>query len=576
LLRFPDDWDTLMYHLPLVDHWLQAQDLYASAGLRWSDPGNNELLALWLVAPFSGDFLHALNNLPAAILLACGAFELGKHVGLASTWRHLTSLAAVTNFVVFRQVTDAENDVAVAACFITFLGYAYRYSDGRRRADLVLGAVTLGILAGVKFYALGYAGAAGITALALLWRRHDRGVAFRAAAIGMIGCVVFGGYWYVRNWIAGGSPLYPIGAPVESGRAAGGYPDLWATTFLGNGRPELPGLTLQAVWGMTGPCHLIGLVGLPISFVWLLASARGDRCGEPVAAGQRDLRLTLAAATLAAGFVWGITPFAVEDAPGTLNQMHWQYCPVRYGMCFLTLSVIAAAVTLQDLGTGMKRFVLRARAVGIPGKGARLAGEVLGVISLAAFAGGVLVQTRLAADPRLHGHLADELLVGGNALLLALNLRWVCSLRHRRLTTVAVGLLGVVAVFGITSLARQWHAGFIPHYDKMLGRGVFRHIAETQPPGTTICVLDMRAYPFFGSFRQFRVCQPPLVGSYKWWISYKSNHDVKLLAARFDVGGEFQGWRLVRLWIVEHPEAFVPVKGNGVEWPYSLYEVGPH
>jgi hypothetical protein len=74
LLRFPDDWDTLMYHLPLVDHWLQAGSLYAPDDLRWSEPGNNELVALWCVAPFSGDFLYGFNAPACWYRLSCSTW----------------------------------------------------------------------------------------------------------------------------------------------------------------------------------------------------------------------------------------------------------------------------------------------------------------------------------------------------------------------------------------------------------------------------------------------------------------------------------------------------------------------
>ena len=69
LFVFPKDWDSLAYHIPLVDQWLLAQSLYAPHGSHWSHPGNYELLGLWAVAPFSGDFVIALANLPVVLLL---------------------------------------------------------------------------------------------------------------------------------------------------------------------------------------------------------------------------------------------------------------------------------------------------------------------------------------------------------------------------------------------------------------------------------------------------------------------------------------------------------------------------
>jgi hypothetical protein len=148
LLCFPADWDTLMYHLPLVDHWLQAGSLYAPDALRWSMPGNNEIVILWMVAPFSGDFLSVLGNIPAVILLACSARALGGLTGASVTWRNLGALAVVTNSVVSNQLVDAENDVAVAAMFLAGLTYGLRYASEGRLGDLLLGAVSLGLLGG--------------------------------------------------------------------------------------------------------------------------------------------------------------------------------------------------------------------------------------------------------------------------------------------------------------------------------------------------------------------------------------------------------------------------------------------
>src|SRR5262249_5000307 len=56
LLAFPSQWDTLAYHLPIIDQWLRAQSLYVPDQAVWFVPGNNELLGVWLTAPFSGDF----------------------------------------------------------------------------------------------------------------------------------------------------------------------------------------------------------------------------------------------------------------------------------------------------------------------------------------------------------------------------------------------------------------------------------------------------------------------------------------------------------------------------------------
>jgi hypothetical protein len=574
LLRFPDDWDTLMYHLPLVDHWLQARSLYAPDGLRWSDPGNNELVTLWAVAPFSGDFLYALTNLPAAVLLACASVELGRLLGLTVSFRHLAGLAVVTNFVLLKQLIDTENDVAVAALFAAGLAYAMRHAERGRTADLVLGVACLGLLAGVKYYAVGYAAVAGAVGALVIARRRGGRAAARAAVAGLLGVAAFGGYWYARNWVAGGSPVYPMRLGGGSDELAGVYTgSVWATTFLGNGRPELPGLAGEAVRTMAGPAHLAALLALPVTIVWLVASGY-RRIRQPNGRGEGAARLALALAAAGCGAVLLVTPFAVEDVPGTLNQMLWKYCPVRYGLCFLTLAVLALAALMNDVAAGVWWVAMRFGGCDARGRLTRAAGLVLGTVPLLILGAGVVGQVLSLREPRLHVSLTDAVLVGGNALLLAVNARWLLgALGRSRGVAVLALAAGVGTAIGIDWLSARWHRGFAVYYDKMLGRGLFRHMAEAVPPGTAVCVQDLRGYPFFGSARQFRVCQPPVLRTYRQWEDYLRANGVRLLVARYDVSHDYREWVPTRNWIAERPRAFTPVGETGKDWPYYVYEV---
>lgn len=87
--RFPEEFDGLAYHLALVDHWLQSKSLYAAEAAWWWQPGTAELVGMWMVAPFSGDFLVALGNLPFIALWALSALDVARLIGLEVAWRHL-------------------------------------------------------------------------------------------------------------------------------------------------------------------------------------------------------------------------------------------------------------------------------------------------------------------------------------------------------------------------------------------------------------------------------------------------------------------------------------------------------
>ena len=173
VLMLPDDWDTLMYHLPLVNHGCPRGAVPDAS--HWSNPGNNEILALWMVAPFSGDFSAALNNLPAVALLGFATVGLGAGVGLSRPFRHLAGMAVIGNSIVLHQLTNADNDVASAALLVACASYGVRFSRWGRAADLLLYAIALGLLAGVKYYSLGYAGMAWVTAAVLASGAAARG-----------------------------------------------------------------------------------------------------------------------------------------------------------------------------------------------------------------------------------------------------------------------------------------------------------------------------------------------------------------------------------------------------------------
>lgn len=68
VLKFPTDFDSLWYHMPLIDSWLQTGSLYVPDCARWYFPGNSELLGVWATAGCSGDFLVPLSNVPVVIL----------------------------------------------------------------------------------------------------------------------------------------------------------------------------------------------------------------------------------------------------------------------------------------------------------------------------------------------------------------------------------------------------------------------------------------------------------------------------------------------------------------------------
>lgn len=561
LLRFPTDWDSLMYHIPLIDQWHQAGSLYAPRDAVWYNPGNNELMGLWMVAPFSGDFLIGLNNLPAITLLSLGSVELARQVGRGRLAACVAGLAVVATLVVSRQLVSAENDMASAGLLMASVCYALRHARSGGSGDLLLGAATVGLLAGVKYYALGYGFAAGATlVLGALLARGPRAAA-RTAMVGILAALVFGGYWYLRNAWLTGTPIYPKGYDAETDVMSGWRPDIWSSSFLGSGRAEVLPLAVSAVRRMVGPCYLIAFVFAPAVAGWLAASGlwwwrRGDL------GGAGSARVALALALIAAGLVWGCIPFTVETwPPGSLNALTNGYIPVRFGLSFLSLAVVALAVVLHDLGSGLAG--LAARLTGGTNTAVRDSWFIraLALLPVALFGAAALHQFFRGTSEGGPANFAssDNLMTGLNVGL-AFALSYLCwqSWPERRRTMAvgaAIGLLVAGAVVA-EKLAQRWHAGFTPFYERLFSVPTYSQLAARDPATTNICALHYRYYPCFGSRRQYRVARPVWVPTYPQLRDYLRTHECTVVVAALGGGGDIPRYTKAAGWLAEWPGVF--------------------
>ncbi len=557
LLGFPHDYDALMYHLPLIDHWLQARSLYAPDSLHWSNPGNGELLGLWLAAPFSGDFLVPLVNLPFTVLMAAGAVEVARNLGLSRRWAHAAALVVMAHRVVWRQLTDIGNDVPVAAAFLAAFAYGLRFARWGRGSDLVLGGLALGLLAGVKYYALGYAAVVWLVTVVLVVAVRGWRPGLRLAAVWLAGGMLCGGYWYLRNLVVSGSPFYPLGLRQTEDVLSLVYPDVRSTTLLGNGRPEIWPLTRAALWKEAGPLHYLACLGFPAAMAWLVL---GGACRQAARFPRPASRWALAALLGGSLLVWAVTPMAMEDVPGSLNQLRGGYAPMRYGLGVASVAVLAAALLLSDLAkTRGGRAALRAKPpVHAPAPLKALAGTVL---TGAAAAGVPLLSSSGPAEGQL-STLFDLVLL--TLVILQLLQYWRAAAFEAprtgqvlRAGTLVLALAG--AAFGVGGLADRWHGQFASFYDGVYQTKVFRQMGVRDPAEIRPCVLEYWSYPWFGSRRQFRVCQPVFVPSYSWLDGYLGREQCTLLVVKKVENPDLEvlyRYRWAYNWASHHPERF--------------------
>jgi 4-amino-4-deoxy-L-arabinose transferase-like glycosyltransferase len=331
--------DTIGGHLQLIAHWLQSGDLRSLPYLSPSAvaaryPANSELQGLWFVLPLHRDFLVQAASFLWLGLLA-SATALGARVLGA---RRLPALAAVlvvpTLPLVLGQIVGTNmSDLLLAGSVVAMLAFLAMALREPRPATFALAGMSAGLAAGARYAGLIALLAAAPVLVAAL-RRAGRGAWLRAGAVFLGGVVLCSAFWYVRNAVITGSPLYPQPLPGQtpspeshlyqgfsSYLGLGIDPHAWRLLLseaLRLGGPLLPLLMLATLippavaarqrrrdlaawaWAVLPLAQLVGVLGEPLSAGFIYH-------GQPVAAGvDTNMRYLLPAVAASAMVLAGV------------------------------------------------------------------------------------------------------------------------------------------------------------------------------------------------------------------------------------------------------------------------------
>jgi hypothetical protein len=166
------------------------------------------------------------------------------------------------------QAVGADVDLICWSLFLTSLYLGLWAVETGSRRDWLLWGVSLGLYAGTKYVALVYAPVFLVVPVVWLWRRsrvEGAGRGLRQMAWVIPGLAAFALPWYVRNWVAAGSPLYPASLSLAGftiARGAFSRAAMLHSVFHTTDVRLLPvmlahavGTTLTLCWA---PCVLVG------------------------------------------------------------------------------------------------------------------------------------------------------------------------------------------------------------------------------------------------------------------------------------------------------------------------------
>jgi hypothetical protein len=331
LLQVPLEYDNLAYHLPFTSEWLQSGSILTPYYSAFASPishypSNFELLDLWLMLPFHSDLLINLINFPILILFGLTLYKICRNFNLNKAVSTLATLIPLYMPVFLRQIGTPLVDLFFSLCFLYCIYFLQGLSKDRENKRLACYfGLSLGIFLGTKYLGIVYGGLLFIAfCLISKWKR--------TLVPTSIATILTGSFFYIRNWIDAGNPLFPVEIEILGQKIFTGYlgmnEKISSTSLLENVK-DLTTLKEFALhfYYMTG--WQSGLIAIASALAIFFLFKKKSK--------NRKTILLLLLATVAYFFLYYKAPYSYRDL--TPN--------VRYSMMFLLSGTILIGLTFS-------------------------------------------------------------------------------------------------------------------------------------------------------------------------------------------------------------------------------------
>jgi hypothetical protein len=264
-IKIDPSFDGNWYHIPVIHfwatkgyvHWVTADPhaAWATLALDYMNgyPNTHEVTSFWLAHLLGDSAINAASVLYLP-LGALGIYILSRRLGAEANWSAFGALLYLMSPVNIAQVHTTYVDSSFAACVVGLLALMALLHDQARHGavppmlTLPIG-VALGLIVGIKgngplvalLAGLFIAGSliAALRHSAKQKRRRYIRAATSGLALILFAALVTGGYWNLRNWAIGGSPVYPIGITLGGVEIFPGEPFEKIVNTRGQTPPEM-------------------------------------------------------------------------------------------------------------------------------------------------------------------------------------------------------------------------------------------------------------------------------------------------------------------------------------------------
>jgi hypothetical protein len=318
--------DGPIYHLYFGARWWKEARIFLVAAPFGENaatyfPATGDLWFAWLMICWGGERLAKIGQAPFLLLSASSLYEIMRRLGanknasaIAVCW-----FVGCTPFLLFSFEPNVDT-IFVAGYIAAVLFYLRYVLDGGRVSSLILAGLAAGCAWGTKPTGIVFVPvllAVGTLAI-LVQRRHDRRVLGSAIAL-IAPAMLMVAFWYGRNAVLSGNPLYPLQIRVFG-----------KVLFTGWYSTDVMRLSQYAIsitdWRALVDILLVILDPRQAPF-WLLALLGAWQWGRP--------------ATMSDRWVWGCAALAVVNV-----ALYWLLIPYRTQQRFMIHALALGAIPL--------------------------------------------------------------------------------------------------------------------------------------------------------------------------------------------------------------------------------------
>ena len=209
--------DDLGYHLPVIyEYILQHKIVLLPIELRFhfAFPFNAELLFLWPAMILHSQQWVDIVQFFMAVLGVGVVYSFARMMDLKSREAFFVALLFFFTPIVLNQIGSNYIDLTYNVFFLTSLYFVLRSCLTKNLTYLYIAAISTGLLLGMKYGAIPLVIILQFFVFPMLARQYRKQLVWYVMII-----VALGSFWYVRNWIVLGDPLYPTFLDTLGGSA---------------------------------------------------------------------------------------------------------------------------------------------------------------------------------------------------------------------------------------------------------------------------------------------------------------------------------------------------------------------